>query len=87
MKNSGLGALLSTTFASLGCNIAINYFNRIDPAQAVAKECEGHGVKAVVIKADMTSTSEAKRAVKETIEKLGGLDIVLSNAVSKMNEW
>lgn len=29
----------------------------------------------------MTSTSEAKRAVKETIEKLGGLDIILSNAV------
>lgn len=30
---------------------------------------------------DMTSTAEAKRAVKETIEQLGGLDIIIANAV------
>jgi NAD(P)-dependent dehydrogenase (short-subunit alcohol dehydrogenase family) len=36
----------------------------------------------VVIKADMTSTAEAKRAVQETIKQLGGLDIILANAVS-----
>ena len=79
---SGLGALLATTFASHGCNIAINYFNRLEPAQAIQKECESHGVKAIVIKADMTSTSEAERAVTETLEGLGGLDIILANAVS-----
>jgi NAD(P)-dependent dehydrogenase (short-subunit alcohol dehydrogenase family) len=30
----------------------------------------------------MTNTDEARRAVQETIEQLGGIDIVLSNAVS-----
>lgn len=49
--NSGLGELLSTTFAKEGCNVAINYFNRLEPAQAVQKECEQAGVKAVLIKA------------------------------------
>jgi NAD(P)-dependent dehydrogenase (short-subunit alcohol dehydrogenase family) len=29
----------------------------------------------------MTSTAEAKRVVQETIEQLGGIDIVVSNAV------
>lgn len=29
----------------------------------------------------MTSTAEAKRCVQETIEKLGGLDIVIANSV------
>jgi len=29
----------------------------------------------------MTSTSDARRAVQETIEQLGGLDIILANAV------
>jgi hypothetical protein len=48
---SGLGELLSTTFASHGCNIAINYFNRIEPAQKVQAACEKLGVKAVIIKA------------------------------------
>ena len=31
--------------------MAINYFNRIEPAQKVQKACQEHGVKAVVIKA------------------------------------
>ncbi|KAF1835063.1 short chain dehydrogenase/reductase [Decorospora gaudefroyi] len=78
--SAGLGALLSTTFARQGCNVAINYFNRIEPAQKVKTECEALGVRAVVVKADMTDTTEARRAVQETIEKLGGLDIVLANA-------
>jgi hypothetical protein len=49
--HSGLGALLSTTFASHGCNIAINYFNRDGPAKEVAAACEKFGVKTVLIKA------------------------------------
>ncbi|KAB2108587.1 hypothetical protein AG0111_0g3519 [Alternaria gaisen] len=86
--SAGLGELLSTTFASEGANVAINYFNRIEPAQKVQKACEAHGVKAIVIKADMTSTAEAKRAVRETIEQLGGLDIVLANAGwTRFAEW
>ncbi|KAH7389636.1 short chain dehydrogenase/reductase [Phaeosphaeria sp. MPI-PUGE-AT-0046c] len=86
--SAGLGALLSTTFASLGCNVAINYFNRIEPAEKVKGECETHGVKAVVIKADMTSTTDARRAVRETIEKLGGLDLIIANAGwTRFSEW
>ncbi|KAF2635858.1 short chain dehydrogenase/reductase [Massarina eburnea CBS 473.64] len=78
--SAGLGALLSTTFAEQGCNIAINYFNRLEPAQKVQQECEQFGVKTVVVKADMTSTDECARAVEETITGLGGIDIVLANA-------
>ena len=97
--------------------MAINYFNRLEPAQEVQRQCQEKGVQAVVIKAvryyffllslglrlwgwgdrlreivmvwmdkadelqDMTSTDEARRAVRETIEQLGGIDIVLANAV------
>ncbi|KAF2709360.1 short chain dehydrogenase/reductase [Pleomassaria siparia CBS 279.74] len=78
--SAGLGELLSTTFASHGCNIAINYFNRVEPAEKVKADCEKHGVKAVTIKADMTSTAECKRVVEETIKELGGIDIVIANA-------
>lgn len=78
--SAGLGELISTTFAKEGANIAINYFNRIEPAEKVKAECEKHGVKAVTIKADMTLTSECKRVVEETIKQLGGIDIVIANA-------
>jgi hypothetical protein len=50
-RRSGLGELLSTTFAKEGANIAINYFNRIEPAQKVQKACQEQGVKAVIIQA------------------------------------
>jgi hypothetical protein len=80
--SSGLGALLSTTFALHGCNIAINYFNRDGPAKDIASACEKHGVKSMIVKADMTVTADARRAVRETVEGLGGLDIIISNAVS-----
>lgn len=61
--------------------MAINYFNRLEPAQEVQRQCQEAGIKAVIIKADMTNTDEARRAVQETIEQLGGIDIVLANAV------
>lgn len=86
-KFSGLGALLSTTFASHGCNIAVNYFNRNGPAEEVAKQCQIHNVKTITIKADMTSTAEAKRAIRETVERLGGLDLIISNAVSLLRAY
>ncbi|KAF2256628.1 short chain dehydrogenase/reductase [Trematosphaeria pertusa] len=78
--SAGLGALLSTTFAKEGCNVAINYFNRLEPAQKVQRECEALGVKAVTIKADMCDTKESMRAVEDTIKQLGGIDIVIANA-------
>lgn len=30
----------------------------------------------------MTNTDEARRLVRETIEKLGGVDLIIANAVS-----
>ncbi|KAF2787733.1 short chain dehydrogenase/reductase [Melanomma pulvis-pyrius CBS 109.77] len=78
--SAGLGRLISTTFAQQGCNVAINYFNRVEPAENVKAECEEYGVKAVTIKADMCSIVECKKLVDETIEALGGIDIVIANA-------
>ena len=42
--------MISLSFAREGANVAVNYFNRLEPAQNVAAECEKHGVKAVVLK-------------------------------------
>lgn len=49
-SRSGLGEAISTSFAKEGANVAVNYFNRIEPAQNVVQACEKHGVKAVAIK-------------------------------------
>ncbi|KAF2117544.1 short chain dehydrogenase/reductase [Lophiotrema nucula] len=78
--SAGLGEVVCTSFAKAGANVAVNYFNRTEPAEKVRAACEEHGVKAVILKADMTSTADAKRAVEEAKEALGGLDIIIANA-------
>jgi NAD(P)-dependent dehydrogenase (short-subunit alcohol dehydrogenase family) len=52
--------------------------------QATHGTKEGRPADMWVCAQDMTSTAEAKRVVQETIEQLGGIDIVISNAVSAM---
>ncbi|KAF2269255.1 short chain dehydrogenase/reductase [Lojkania enalia] len=78
--SAGLGEVICHSFAKEGANVAINYFNRLEPAEKVKAAVEGYGVKGVLVKADMCSTAEARRAVEEAKEKLGGLDIVIANA-------
>lgn len=78
--SAGLGEVISVSFAKEGANVAVNYFNRPEPALNVVKACEKQSVRAVAIKGDMCLTSECSRVVEETIEQLGGIDIVISNA-------
>lgn len=76
----GLGALVCEKFAAEGANIAINYNASKDRAEELAKKVESHGVKAVCIQADAEKPEDNVRLVKETVEQLGGLDIVIANA-------
>lgn len=78
--SAGLGEILAYTFARQGANIAINYCNRADKAEAVRAGVEELGVKGVVVKADMSSVVECKRCVAESIALLGGLDVIIANA-------
>ncbi|KAF1973143.1 short chain dehydrogenase/reductase [Bimuria novae-zelandiae CBS 107.79] len=78
--SAGLGEVICISFAAQGANVAVNYFNRLEPAQKVAAACASHDVKSVVVKGDMCSTAECRRVVEETIKQLGGIDIVISNA-------
>lgn len=78
----GLGACVVQRFAAEGANVVINYVSAADRAEALAKEVrEQYGVRALVICADVGSDRECQRLVKETIEGLGGLDVIVSNAV------
>ncbi|KIW82562.1 hypothetical protein Z517_05589 [Fonsecaea pedrosoi CBS 271.37] len=76
----GLGALICEKFAAEGSNIVVNYVSSKDRADQVAEKCKGLGVKAVVIQADIGVVSDTVRLVKESVEQLGGLDIIINNA-------
>jgi len=77
----GLGEVICLQFAQAGSNVAINYVSSEDRAQALASKIEReYGVKAFTIKGDLGLEADCIRTVKEATEKLGGLDIIISNA-------
>ncbi|KAL1968875.1 hypothetical protein VTN77DRAFT_1236 [Rasamsonia byssochlamydoides] len=77
----GLGALVAEKFAAEGSNIAINYVSNAERAKEAAAKIEAqYKVKVVVIQGDAGIRDDCVRVVKTTIELLGGLDVVISNA-------
>lgn len=76
----GLGALICEKFAAEGANIVVNYVSSKERAEEVAKKCEAQGVKAICIKADCGVAEDNVRLVRETVDGLGGLDVIVANA-------
>ncbi|KAG5421132.1 hypothetical protein I9W82_000222 [Candida metapsilosis] len=80
--SAGLGAAVAHQLAAEGVNIAINYANNKDRADSLAKELETKypGIKTTVLKADVFKIDELTQLVESTVEQLGGIDILISNA-------
>ncbi|OJJ02922.1 hypothetical protein ASPVEDRAFT_707933 [Aspergillus versicolor CBS 583.65] len=77
----GLGALVAQKFAAQGSNVAINYFSSADAAEKIAADIrEQYNVKAITIKGDASLKADCENMVQTTIEQLGGLDVLVSNA-------
>ncbi len=76
----GIGAAIVRMLAAHGANVALNYRKSADEAEAMVKELEGMGVKALAVQADVGSFDDAQNMVAQTVEKLGGLHILVTNA-------
>ncbi|TEY70223.1 hypothetical protein BOTCAL_0109g00110 [Botryotinia calthae] len=88
-SSAGLGAATARLFASHGVRVIINYHSSYDKAQDLVTELGDLARKtlssneekevATAIKADMSKKDEVERLVKESMEKWGRLDVVVSN--------
>lgn len=76
----GIGAAIARRLATDGADVAITYSGSQAAAEALAKDIEGTGRRAVAIQADAADPAAAARAVTEAAEALGGLDILVHNA-------
>ncbi len=76
----GIGTAIALELANEGCNVAINYRRHDTEAQKVVEEILAMGRKAVAIKADVTSYTDAQKMVETVIEKFDALDILVCNA-------
>lgn len=76
----GIGAAVAIRLAACGAVVAVNYAGSKAGADAVVEEITAAGGRACALQADVGDSAAASALVAETIEQLGGLDIVVNNA-------
>ncbi|HWZ80901.1 MAG TPA: 3-oxoacyl-ACP reductase family protein [Candidatus Sulfotelmatobacter sp.] len=76
----GIGAAVAIALAKTGADVAVNYRERADAANAVCSEITGMGHKAIAVQADVSVAADVRRMVAEVKAYLGGIDILVNNA-------
>lgn len=79
----GLGRGIALQLARQGCSVAINYAGNRAAAEKTAELCRqaaGPGPKFVPLQADIGSTADRERLVRETLARFGRLDALVNNA-------
>jgi 3-oxoacyl-[acyl-carrier protein] reductase len=78
--SQGIGAATSLELAREGANVCLTYRKHDTEAKKYADEIREMGRKALAIKCDSSSFSEAENVVKKAIDEFGRLDILVNNA-------
>jgi meso-butanediol dehydrogenase / (S,S)-butanediol dehydrogenase / diacetyl reductase len=78
---TGIGEATARRFAAEGASVMI-CGRRREPLERVVAEIAEQGGNAAWIQADVTDEQSVERAVSATVERFGGLDIMVNNAVN-----
>lgn len=78
--DSGIGRAVSVHFAREGADIAIVYLNEDADAKETKSLVEAEGRQCLLIRGDIKRAAFPKKAVDETVKKLGALNILVNNA-------
>ncbi|WP_192512837.1 SDR family oxidoreductase [Paenibacillus sp. 23TSA30-6] len=81
--DSGIGRAVAVTYAKEGADVAIIYLNEHKDAEETKRQVEQEGRKCVLIPGDIGDDQFAKKAVQQTVNELGKLDIVVNNAAEQ----
>jgi NAD(P)-dependent dehydrogenase (short-subunit alcohol dehydrogenase family) len=85
--DSGMGRAAAIAYAREGADVAINYLEAEEPdAREVMQLIKEAGRSGAAIPGDLREAAFCRRLVKEAVEKLGGLDIVVCNAARQQSK-
>jgi NAD(P)-dependent dehydrogenase (short-subunit alcohol dehydrogenase family) len=77
---TGMGRAIALAFAREGASVAVAA-RRVDKLQGVVREIEQcGGGKGLAVECDVTRGADAERAVRQTAERFGQLNILVNNA-------
>src|SRR3954469_25406267 len=77
--DSGIGRAVCVAFAKEGADVAIAYLDEDDDARHTAGLVEAEGRRAITLPGDLQDEAHAREIVTETVEQLGGLDILVNH--------
>lgn len=84
--SAGIGQAIAKRLAEEGTTVVVNYGKSADKAKAVVDEIAAKGGKALAVKADMSQVADARRLVRDTVQRFARLDILVNNAAISLNK-
>ncbi|RYY92813.1 MAG: SDR family oxidoreductase, partial [Chitinophagaceae bacterium] len=85
--DSGMGRAAAIAFAREGADVAINYFpSEEEDAKEVVALIKAAGRNAVALPGDLRDEAFCKKLVADAVARLGGLDILVSNAARQQTK-
>jgi len=78
--SSGIGRAIAIALGHAGANVVVNYSSRAEEAAEAAEEIRACGVKAIVVRANVSVEADVQAMFASAIEAFGAVDIVVNNA-------
>lgn len=81
--DSGIGRAVAIAFAKEGADVAIVYLNEHQDAQNTKEKVEQEGRRCLLIAGDVGEENFCHKAVEQTMQELGQLDILVNGAAEQ----
>ncbi|WP_137181496.1 SDR family oxidoreductase [Roseomonas sp. AR75] len=81
--DSGIGRAVAIGFAKEGADVAILYLDETEDAQDTQRRIEAEGRRCLALAGDIGDPGFCRQAVKQAVERLGRLDILVNNAAEQ----
>jgi NAD(P)-dependent dehydrogenase (short-subunit alcohol dehydrogenase family) len=81
--DSGIGRAVAVLFAREGADVAILYLNEGEDARETVRLVEREGQECLAIAGDVGDPSFCESAVRQVIDRLGRIDVLVNNAAEQ----
>ena len=78
--DSGIGRAVAIAFAREGADVLLSYLDEDEDARETARWVTEAGRKAPLVSGDLADPRHCRELVDRTVEELGGIDVLVSNA-------
>jgi 3-oxoacyl-[acyl-carrier protein] reductase len=78
----GIGLAISQHLLRAGCDVVVHYRSSADSARAFCDEAAKLNRRAAAFTGNLTRSEECDQLVRDAVQFLGGLDILINNAGS-----